>query len=265
MSASGEARPDAAAVAAVELRRVSVHMAGRPVLRDASFAVGAGECVVLAGENGAGKSTLARVALGLTAPARGQALLFGVSARAFKDWRRVGYVSQLPPSSAVRFPATALELVAAGCAPGASDMHGASGKPGAPAAHGPSESRAAGGRRPSLRARGRARRQRALECLELTGAADLARRQLGEMSGGQRQRVRLAAALACDPDLLVLDEPTTGLDPRATRDFCDLVAGLRERAAGGRGALSVLMVSHDPVVLGMAGARVARVEDGRVV
>ncbi len=259
-------------VPALELRGVAVRVGGAAVLDSASLSLHGGEVVVLAGENGAGKSTLVRVALGQVAPDRGEALLFGTRSTSFSDWRRVGYVGQLPPTSTARLPATALELVRASRVPDGARRRGSGARGRAPGW--------ARGLLPGARA-ARDATARAMECLRLVGAGELARRPVCRMSGGQLQRVRLAAALVNDPDLLVLDEPTTGLDPDGARSLLDLLAHLAwaAREAGTAGptesahgwgpeaptARAVLMVSHDGAALGLPGARVARLEGGRVL
>ena len=212
----------------VELRGACARLGGRQVLDGADLRVESGSAVVLTGANGAGKSTLLRAVLGQIALDAGSALLFGIEARRFARWERVGCVPQLPPASAGRLPVTALELVEASC-------------DGAP-------------RRGRL-----ARRACALACLDEVGMSGCARRTLGALSGGQLQRVRLAAALACEPELLVLDEPTTGVDAVAAEALLALV----ENLCAERGA-AVLLATHDARAAGISRAVPVVLRGGRV-
>jgi zinc transport system ATP-binding protein len=201
------------------------------VLRGVDLTLGPGEICSLVGDNGAGKSTIARLAVGELRPTAGTVRLFGENPARFGRWDLVGYLPQLPPEAASRFPATAIELVSAFQGTGARRC------------------------RPS-RAQ---RREQSLDALAQVGMAEHAARMVRELSGGQLQRVRLACALANDPRLLVLDEPTTGLDRESRRELCALVA-----AAHSSRGLAVLLVTHDQGVLGSLGGRVLVVENGLV-
>ena len=155
---------------------------GRPVLTGVDLRVEEGEFVAIAGPNGGGKTTLLRLALGLERPTAGRVLLFGEPAASFRDRSRIGYLAQRTRIG-VHAPATVREVVEAGRAP--------------------------------LRPLGRLRRDdraAVAEAIERVGLADRAQRPLHELSGGQQQRAFIAKALAARPTLLVLDEPTTGVD-----------------------------------------------------
>jgi zinc transport system ATP-binding protein len=202
------------------------------VLHGIDLVVGEGEICSIVGDNGAGKSTVARLAVGELRPTAGTALLFGKNPTRFGRWDLVGYVPQLPPEAVSRFPATSLELV------NAFQLSGAQ------------------GRRPSQVWR----RQRSLDALGQVGMDGHAARMVRELSGGQLQRVRLACALVNGPRLLVLDEPTNGLDRESREALCSLVA-----ATHAERGLAVLLVTHDQRVLGSLGGSVLFVEDGRIV
>jgi len=181
-----------------------------PVVDDVSLEIPAGQFVALVGPNGSGKSTLLRLLLGLRAPDRGRARLFGEDPRHLKSRWRVGYVPQravLPAD----LPATVAEVVGTG--------------------------RIA--RRGWWRPTGRADRTAAVDALAVVALADLQRARVGELSGGQQQRVLIAKALAGDPELLVLDEPVAGVDADSQARFRDSLVHLVER--GG----TVLLVSHE--------------------
>ncbi|MEU5941554.1 ABC transporter ATP-binding protein [Micromonospora sp. NPDC047548] len=183
---------------------------GRPVLRDVSLTVTAGEVVAVLGANGSGKSTLIRAVLGLVPLVAGSVELFGTPLRRFRQWRRIGYVPQrLGAGGGV--PATVREVVASG--------------------------RLA--RRGMLRPPGRADREAIDDALRAVGLADRAADPVATLSGGQQQRTLIARALAGRPELLVLDEPTAGVDAASQEAFA---TALRDFVADGG---TVLLVAHE--------------------
>ena len=183
---------------------------GQRVLTGVDLRVAEGEFVAIAGPNGGGKTTLLRLALGLERPARGRVLLFGEPARTMRDRTRIGYLAQRS-RIAVRAPATVREVVEAGRAP----------------------LRLLGGLR-------REDREAVDEALERVGMAHLARRPVTRLSGGQQQRAFIAKALAARPSLLVLDEPTTGVDVEAQEALAGLLDRLHTELA-----VTILYVSHE--------------------
>ena len=180
------------------------------MLSDVDLHVEEGEFVAIAGPNGGGKTTLLRLALGLERPERGRVLLFGEPARTFHDRARIGYLAQRTRIG-VHAPVTVRELVEAGRTP--------------------------------LRPLGRVRaedREAVAEAIERVGLTQLARRPLTRLSGGQQQRAFIAKALAARPKLLVLDEPTTGVDVEAQ----EALAALLDRLHNELG-VTILYVSHE--------------------
>jgi zinc transport system ATP-binding protein len=197
---------------AAELRGVSyAYPGGAPVLRDVDLGVEEGEFVAIAGPNGGGKTTLVRIVLGLIRPTSGGAHLFGEPADRFSRRATLGYLAQRAQLG-LEAPVTVRELVSAGRL-------------------------AAGGLIGPLR-----RRDRAIvgEAIARVGLADLAERPLTRLSGGQQQRAFIAKALAGEPRLLVLDEPTTGVDVEAQ----DALAALLDRLHRELG-VTILYVSHE--------------------
>lgn len=185
---------------------LSVGYEGKAVLQDLNFSVHSGDFLCIVGENGAGKSTLMRTILGLQPPIRGKVLT--------GDGLRPNEIGYLPQQTQVQkdFPASVWEIVLSGC-----------------------QGRC--GRRPFYR---RAEKQLAERALEKLHISPLARRCYRELSGGQQQRVLLARALCAAGDLLVLDEPVTGLDPAAADDLYRTLRYLN-RTEG----MAVVMVTHD--------------------
>ena len=197
---------------AVELRGVSFSYGrGQPVLSGVDFAVEQGRFVAIAGPNGGGKTTLVRLALGLLEPDEGEAFLFGEPAAGFSRRATLGYLAQRSQLG-TDAPATVREVVSAGRL-------------------------AAGGLLGALR-----RRDRAIveEAMGRVGLAELADRPLTMLSGGQQQRAFIAKALAGEPSLLVLDEPTTGVDVDAQEALATLLDVLRRELR-----VTILYVSHE--------------------
>jgi zinc transport system ATP-binding protein len=195
----------------VEVEQVSVSFGPVRVLEDVTLAVYPGEFLGIIGPNGSGKTTLLRVMLGLIRPDSGGVRLFGKPPEVFREWGRLGYVPQrvtLDPA----LPATAREVV----------------ENGASAKHRLIARRNTGGR------------ARVDEVLGLVGMQAHARTRMGTLSPGQQQRILIARALVSDPELLILDEPTAGVDPDTQTGFYALLRHLnRERG------VTLTLVSHD--------------------
>jgi ABC-type Mn2+/Zn2+ transport system ATPase subunit len=210
LSADVDVGRRASGVADIVLRvdRLRAGYPGRLVLDDVTFEVGGGELVAVVGPNGSGKSTLLKVLAGLLRPWAGTATILGQA-----PGRQPLRVAYLPQAEAVdwSFPVSVLDVVLMG------------------------RYRRAGWLRPTSRA-DRAAAERALAW---AGIRELAGRQIGELSGGQQRRAFLARALAQAPDLYLLDEPVTGVDP-ATED--DLMAILADECRAGK---AVLASTHD--------------------
>ena len=162
-----------------------------------------GEVFGLLGPNGSGKTTTMKLLLGLLFPTSGQALIFGQDATEVTKNERIGY---LPEESYLYKFLNAEETL---------DFYGR-----------------------LFNMRSMVRRQRAADLIEMVGLSWAKRRQLKEYSKGMTRRIGLAQALINDPDLILLDEPTTGLDPMGTREMKDLILKLRDEGK------TVLMCSH---------------------
>jgi zinc transport system ATP-binding protein len=196
---------------AVELQGVSFSYGGPRVLRDVDLTVEAGEFVAIAGPNGGGKTTLLRIALGLERPMRGTARLFGEPAHRAANRARIGYLAQRARLG-IEAPVTVRELVAAGRVP----------------------------RSGVLGRMTREDRRAADEAIERVGLTPQAGKVVSRLSGGQQQRAFVAKALAARPDLLVLDEPTAGVDVDAQDSLARLLEELHETLG-----VTILFVSHE--------------------
>jgi zinc transport system ATP-binding protein len=195
----------------IKLEHIYVAFQDLLVLEDVSLNVSPGDFLAIIGPNGAGKTTLLKVILGLVRPVSGQVRVFGKAPWALDGGRwRIGYVPQMQ-SVDINFPIYASEAV----------LMGRYGRIGLM-------------KRPSSNDRAAVHK-----AMDRIGIADLADRPLARLSGGQRQRVFLARALANDPTLLLLDEPTTGVDVAATEGLYELLRVLHEDG------ITILVVSHD--------------------
>lgn len=185
---------------------------GERVLDQVDLRVPRGAFVGIIGPNGAGKTTLLRVLLGLVRPSCGHVRLFGQDLRNFRDWHRVGYVPQRAVAFDTRFPATVREVV----------LSGRAGRIGLGRRFGPRDFAAVE------------------SALRITGLWEVRDRLVGRLSVGQQQRVFVARAVANEPDLLLLDEPTVGVDPEGEERFYELLRTFhRERGT------TLVLVSHD--------------------
>jgi zinc transport system ATP-binding protein len=197
---------------AVETRSLSFSYGpGPPVLADVDLTIERGQFVAIAGPNGGGKTTLLRLILGIERPSAGEALLFGEPAHRFSRRETIGYLTQRAQIG-VGAPATVREVVAAGRLP----------------------------RIGLLGRTGRGDRELIGEAIARVGLTDVANRPLARLSGGQQQRAFIAKALATEPELLVLDEPTTGVDAEAQEAFAALLDRLHRELG-----VTILYVSHE--------------------
>ena len=197
---------------ALEADRLSFSYGEAPVLSCASFGLPQGGFATLIGPNGAGKSTLLKLLLGELSPSSGAVRLLGQDTARFRNWRRLGYVPQDGLARHTDFPASVEEVVLA-------NLSGEIGLFRFP--------------RPE-------HRERVRQALELVGMAGYGRRLIGALSGGQRQRVLLARALISRPEVMLLDEPTSMLDPSGKANLLRMLKGLQNS----RG-FSMLFITHD--------------------
>ncbi len=191
----------------VSLRNVSFGYDENDILHDVTLAIPRGDFACVIGPNGAGKTTLIKLALGLIEPRRGDVRVFEKPPREARA--RIGYMpqhAQLDP----QFPVCVLEVVLMGRL----------------------------GRGHSVGAYGASDREAARKALYEVGLSGLEKRPFAALSGGQRRRVLIARALACEPELLLLDEPTSNLDIQVEEQLYALLHELNRR-------LTIVLVSHD--------------------
>ncbi|MGI8755659.1 MAG: metal ABC transporter ATP-binding protein [Acidimicrobiales bacterium] len=194
----------------IELVGADIGYEGRTVIEDLDLRIDAGEAVAILGANGSGKSTLIRGVLGLAAVQRGSVRVFGVDRRRFDQWRRIGYVPQRQTVGGA-IPSTVTEVVSSGRLTQV---------------------------RPWRRL-GPADRQAVAEAIEAVGLTDRFRASMATLSGGQQRRVLIARALATGPDVLVLDEPTAGVDRANQEALAASLVALAERG------VTIVLVTHE--------------------
>ncbi|MCB5951302.1 metal ABC transporter ATP-binding protein [Enterococcus sp. BWT-B8] len=194
----------------IDVQGLTFYYDDEPVLENVSYYVDPGEFVILTGENGAAKSTLIKSTLGLLKPASGTVTVSDKNAEGKKI--SIGYIPQQIASFNAGFPSTVLELVRSGRFPRQRWFQRLTTKD----------------------------HQHVEKALKAVGMWNMRHKRIGELSGGQKQRISLARIFATDPDLFILDEPTTGMDEESRNEFYRL---LRHNAhAHGK---SILMITHD--------------------
>ncbi|MEY4480071.1 MAG: hypothetical protein RLZZ267_749 [Bacillota bacterium] len=195
----------------INIDHVSFAYQNKQVLTDFNFCVQQRDFVGLVGSNGAGKTTLLKMIVGLHKPTQGQIRLFGQPLEQFKDWHRIGYVPQKSSLNPL-FPATVYEVVKSGLYV----------------------------RKTMFTRMTKEMLQKVEDAMQALGIENLRDSLIGRLSGGQQQRVFLARALVNNPDLLILDEPTIGIDQKTQESFFQLIFHMHQHHN-----ITFLLVSHD--------------------
>ncbi|MYL38248.1 metal ABC transporter ATP-binding protein [Halobacillus litoralis] len=196
----------------VKFDNVSFKYEREIVVQDVDLEIKSGQFLGLVGPNGSGKSTLIKLMLGLEKPDKGRIQLFGRPLKQYKDWQEIGFVSQKANSFNSGFPATVLEVVKTGLV----------------------------SRIGTFKFFNKRHKEKAMDALRTVEMEEYAHTGIGDLSGGQQQRVFIARALVSDPSLMILDEPTVGVDAKHVTEFYDLLGKLNKE----RG-ITLLMVTHD--------------------
>jgi zinc transport system ATP-binding protein len=194
--------------AAIEIENVTFSYTREPVLRNVSLSVPAEEFLGIVGPNAGGKSTLIKLVLGLLEPDSGTISVLGKSPVMARS--RIGYVPQYPTFSRRDFPINVLDTV----------LMGRLGFTNHPGGYSKND------------------RNIATEAMQAVEILDIASRPIGSLSGGQLQRVLIARALACKPEILILDEPTANIDMRVEEDIFGLLKQYNDH-------MTIIVVSHD--------------------
>ncbi|MCT8139708.1 metal ABC transporter ATP-binding protein [Anaerobacillus sp. CMMVII] len=195
----------------IDIRSLSFQYGSKLVLDNINLQVKKGTFLGVVGPNGSGKSTLIKCILGLLQPTKGQINLFEHPINKFHHWEKIGFVSQKANSFNTGFPATVFEVVSMGLFA----------KVGL------------------FRFLTKKHKEKVREAIDLVGMTEYSKQNIGELSGGQQQRVFIARALVSDPELLILDEPTVGVDIQSATNFYSMLSELNKTG------ITLLLVTHD--------------------
>ncbi|MEA3373980.1 MAG: metal ABC transporter ATP-binding protein [Campylobacterota bacterium] len=199
-------------VSVFEVRNLSLSLRGQTILDNVSLQLNKGEYAALIGPNGGGKTTLVRILLGLQKADSGEIRLFGLPYGQFKSWEKIGYVPQRVSQVDINFPASVHEVVMMG----RTTKRGLFGKV----------------RQVDTNV--------VEEAMRKMDVLHLREKLIGTLSGGQRQRVMIARALASEPEVLILDEPNTGVDMVSQQRFYRLLRELNRNEK-----ITILFITHD--------------------
>ena len=195
-----------------DVKNLSFVVHGQTILQNINFEIFHGEYIAIIGPNGGGKTTLIRMLLGLEEPTSGEIFLFGKKIKEFKDWHKIGYVPQRASHVDANFPATVEDIVNMGRIAKRGVFAGLSQED----------------------------KKIVADAMKKMDILDLKDKMVGRLSGGQRQRVMIARALASSPEILILDEPNTGVDVVSQQRFYKLLAKLNKEEG-----ITILFITHD--------------------
>ncbi len=199
-----------------DVKNLNFRVGDQEILKDISFQIFNGEYVAIIGPNGGGKTTLVRMLLGLSKPTSAEIRIYGKKLSRFKEWSKIGYVPQRASHVDANFPATVEDIVEMG--------------------------------RVSKRAlfSPLSKKDKAIvhDAMLTMDVVDLKDKMIGTLSGGQRQRVMIARALASKPEILILDEPNTGVDMASQKRFYTLLSKLNKEEN-----ITIVFITHDVGVI----------------
>lgn len=202
------------------------------ILKNISFDLNRGDFLTIQGENGSGKSTLIKLILKDLKKKSGQIKLFGKDIEEFDDYSKIGYVPQVNDASKVAFPVTGKEFVVLNLYKKFNIFN-----------------------RPTKKCY-----KKVYDIFEILNIENLLNIPFNQLSGGQAQKVMIARAMVNDPDILLLDEPTVGVDEKSKRDFLKLLSHLNNKHK-----ISILMISHEMDIVREFSKRQIRIKNGRIV
>jgi zinc transport system ATP-binding protein len=207
----------------IEIQNVSFDYGYGDVLKDVSFPINAKDFLAIIGPNGSGKTTLLKIILGLLKPRLGEVKIMGKTVEEFEDWKKIGYIPQKATHIDSLFPVSVKEVVAMGT-------------------------------RSSRRFPRRTREEDSdiSRSLQQVGMEEYKNRRIGNLSAGQQQRVFIARALANTPKILMLDEPTTGVDAQTQEHFYDMLHRLNREEG-----ITIALITHEVGIINKHVAQVA--------
>lgn len=206
-----------------DIKNLSFVVDNQQILQNISFEVFKSDYIAIIGPNGGGKTTLIRLLLNLETPSGGEIKLFGKEISKFREWHKIGYVPQRASLVDVNFPATAYDIVKMG----------------------------------TIFSKDKTL---AIEAMRKMDVLHLQDKMIGTLSGGQRQRVMIARALASNPEVLILDEPNTGVDVASQQRFYELLRELNKKDG-----LTIMFITHDIGVIADDIARLFSINQKAVI
>jgi len=215
-----------------DIKNLSFVVKGQTILSNISLEIFRSEYIAIIGPNGGGKTTLIRMLLGLEKPTSGEIKIYGKRLSSFKEWHKIGYVPQRASQTDISFPATVLDIVKMGRTSqrtifgtfSANDM------------------------------------KLVNDAMAKMDIVDLKDKMIGTLSGGQRQRVMIARALASKPEILILDEPNTGVDVASQKNFYALLRELNQNEG-----ITIVFITHDIGVIADDIARLFTINQKAVI
>lgn len=213
----------------IEIKNLKFGYNENLILKNVNLSLDEGDFAVIAGENGSGKSTLIKLILGELKKDSGSIKLFGIDMEDFKNFDKVGYVPQLNEAIKVAFPVSAREYVGLNLYKEFSIFN-------------------------TITKKSKSKVENTFATLNIENLID---RPFNKLSGGQAQRVMIARAMVNNPDILILDEPTVGIDQKSKEDFLDLLVHLNTHHN-----ISILMITHEMDILGDYVDKVFKLKGG---
>lgn len=213
----------------IEIKNLKFGYNENLILKDINLNLEKGDFAVISGENGSGKSTLIKLILGELKKDSGTIKLFGIDMEEFKNFDKIGYVPQLNDSVKVAFPVSCREYVGLNLYKEFSIFK-------------------------TIKKESKVKVENIFSTLKINNLID---RPFNKLSGGQAQRVMIARAMVNNPDILILDEPTVGIDQKSKEDFLDLLVHLNLNHD-----ISILMITHEMDILGDYVDKIFKLKEG---
>lgn len=215
----------------ISIENVSFAYNKENILQDIILSIDEGDFVGIIGCNGSGKSTLMKLLIGQLTPSKGKIKLFDEDLNKSNNLNKIGYVPQISLSSGANFPATVEEVVMA-------NLYSKIG---------------------FMKFPKKEHKEKVKEALKIVNMEDFSKRLIGNLSGGQQQRVMIAKALVSDPKIIILDEPTTGIDAKSEEQLYALLEKLNKETK-----ITIVIVSHDFAKISKYTNKIFVVENNQV-
>lgn len=215
-----------------DIKNLSFVLKGQTILSNISLEIFRSEYIAIIGPNGGGKTTLIRMLLGLEKPTSGEVKIYGKKLSNFKEWHKIGYVGQRASHVDASFPATVLDIVKMGRT----------------------------SQRSMFGSFSELDNQLVNDAMLKMDIVDLKDKMIGTLSGGQRQRAMIARALASKPEILILDEPNTGVDAVSQKKFYALLRELNKKEG-----ITIVFITHDIGVIADDIARLFTINQKAVI